>query len=71
MSIIPLLVGMIGVPYIMVFWIANYFYPIQGDPRYQHFFLLGISLWLITIGPHRSLVDSFLGLFKKTKVKTS
>ena len=59
--IVPLLVGMIGVPYILVFWITNYFYPIitnmGGDPQYQHKFLLALCFWLITIGPRMNLFD--------------
>jgi hypothetical protein len=33
--IVPMLLGMIGVPYIFVFWITNYLYPfLGGDPQY-------------------------------------
>ena len=52
-SIVPLLLAMLGLPMLLTFWIPNYYYPIVGgvDPRYQHYFLLGLSLWLVTIGP--------------------
>jgi len=48
---VPLLVEMVGLPSFMTFWIYAYFYPIQGDPKYQHIFLIAITLWLLTVGP--------------------
>jgi hypothetical protein len=73
---------MVGLPQIMTFWITPYFYPIlDDDPKYQHYFMLGLTAWLITIGPKESLfmwVLSFMpnkvqamvkGLAAKVKVK--
>ena len=36
----------------MTFWIYPYLYPIESDPKYQHWFCLGICIWLNTIGPN-------------------
>jgi hypothetical protein len=66
-SIVPLLLGMTGIPMILLFWVEHYFYPILGgvDPRYQHYFMLGLSLWLITVGAHKGLQGN------SKKVKTN
>lgn len=54
-SIVPLLLGMTGIPMILVFWLDHYFFPILPgvDPRYQHYLILGLSFWLITVGAHK------------------
>ena len=70
--LVPLLLGMIGVPYLLVFWITNYFYPyLPGmNPEHHHKFLLAVCFWLLTVGPRMSLFDDFYQLFaKKSKVK--
>merc|ERR1712178_536112 len=49
---VPLLIDMVGLPQIFTFWITPYFYPIlDKDPKHQHYFMLGLTAWLITIGP--------------------
>jgi hypothetical protein len=65
-SIVPLLLGMLPLPLISTIWASNYFFPITNmDPRYQHFFLLGLSFWLITVGPQKPWFD----LSREIKVK--
>jgi hypothetical protein len=49
---------MIGLPTFLMVWIPNYLYPIvmdedSDDPMFQHFFLLALVGWLITVGPRR------------------
>jgi len=56
---------MIGLPSVTTFWISSYFYPISGDPKYQHFFLLGLVAWLFTVGPRESIVQDIAGFFTK------
>lgn len=69
----PLLVEMVGLPSVLTFWVSGYFYPIFMDPKYQHYFLLGLVAWLYTVGPRRSILSDVLrvcGLtLPKRKVK--
>jgi len=49
---------MVGLPTVFMVWIPNYLYPIvmdedSDDPMFQHFFLLALVGWLITVGPRR------------------
>jgi len=55
---VPLLIEMVGLPTVFMVWIPNYLYPIvmdedSDDPMLQHFFLLALVGWLITVGPRR------------------
>jgi hypothetical protein len=70
-AIVPILLAMTGVPLILTFWIPNYLYPINGrDPRHQHYFVLALSIWLITVGPTKNLFkDIYEVLFVGSKVK--
>mmetsp|Transcript_13063 Transcript_13063/g.22047 ORF Transcript_13063/g.22047 Transcript_13063/m.22047 type:complete len:218 (+) Transcript_13063:559-1212(+) len=50
--LVPLLISMTGVPLVLTFWVTEYFYPfLHGDPQYQHYLILGLTAWLITVGP--------------------
>lgn len=74
MPLVPVVIEMVGLPSFSTFWIYSYFYPIMyDDPKYQHFFLLGLVAWLYTIGPNRSILNQILSLFGikgyTTKVK--
>jgi len=73
--IMPVVIEMVGLPSFTTFWIYSYFWPvIPDDPKYQHFFLLGLVAWLYTVGPYRSLYEKALQLLgikqdKSTKIK--
>ena len=54
---------MIGLPSLLTFWISGYLYPVQNDdPMYQHFFLMGLVLWLYTVGPRFSILFDLMGM---------
>lgn len=55
--LVPIVVGMIGLPFIMLFWIHPYFYPILADPKYQHIFLLFLVIYLVVIGPKKKILE--------------
>ena len=61
---IPLYLNMIGLPFILLVFVPGYFYPINGrDPRYQHYFLLSLTAWFLTVGPKESLYKSIRDIF--------
>ena len=51
MTLVPLLVSMVGLPTLLTFVVQIKYFPIRGDPSPQHFFLLGLLAWLVTVGP--------------------
>lgn len=58
---VPLFVGMIGLPGVLTFWVPLYFYPfLNGDPAPQHYMLLNVSGWLLTVGPQDDLFKFLL-----------
>jgi hypothetical protein len=56
--LVPLVLGMVGLPFVMLFWIQPYFYPVLGDPDSQHYFLLVLVLYLLTVGPNQKLLEA-------------
>ena len=67
--LVPLLVGMIGLPGYLTCWVGAYFYPIEGDPAYQHYMLLGTCAWLLIIGPRQNLLDDLARACGYEKIK--
>ena len=66
MSLVPLMIDMIGLPIEVTWWIYPYFYPIERCcTKKQHYFLLALMTWLVTIGPKKDL----LGCLTRTKIK--
>lgn len=70
-GLVPIVIEMVGLPSILTFWVPHYFYPIinNADPKYQHFFLMGLVGWLYTVGPRRNLVTDALALVGYKKVE--
>ena len=61
---IPLYLNLTGLPFILFVFVPEYFYPINGkDPRYQHYFLLSLTAWFLTVGPKESLYKSIRDIF--------
>ena len=64
MSMIPLYLNLTGLPFILLVFIPGHYYPINSaDPRYQHYFLLSLTAWFLTVGPKESLYKSIKGIF--------
>jgi hypothetical protein len=59
---------MTGVPVLFTFWVTPYFYPIlSAPPSNQHYHLLALVAWMLTIGPKENWYKSLFG--KKSDVK--
>lgn len=72
---VPILIEMVGLPHWLTFFIYGFLYPVKGggavdtEPRnaeITHLFMIGLCLWLLTIGP----CDSWLERLGLKKVKT-
>jgi hypothetical protein len=54
MPLVPILFAMLPVPLVATFWITNQIFPIiyyPLDPRYHHYMLLAMMLYLVVVGP--------------------
>lgn len=56
-ALVPILLGMIGLPACFTFLVTPYLYPIKDDPCYQHYMLLSVCAWLLTVGPCDDLIQ--------------
>jgi hypothetical protein len=67
MSLYPLFIEMVGLPQILTFWMYSKFYPIieGADPRYQHYILLFVVVWLNTVGPQQKLLHKIFMMINK------
>mmetsp|Transcript_22607 Transcript_22607/g.34902 ORF Transcript_22607/g.34902 Transcript_22607/m.34902 type:complete len:90 (+) Transcript_22607:97-366(+) len=69
MAFVPLLLATTGVPILATFWVTEYFYPINGkDPKHQHWFLLALVAYLLTVGTSEGVLKAVYKFFKKGEV---
>ena len=69
LSLVPIMIEMVGLHSILTFWVYGYYYPVdfrRDDVAPQHLFILGLTAWLITVGPRPNLLKDALWLSRQT-----
>ena len=73
--LVPILIQMVGIPYQLSFPVYFFFFPITGtgslgtepvEAAKSHIFLIGLCLWLLTVGPCEDLLQK-IGITSKVK----